>query len=94
MIPSRVFFVEEESLAAMAPRVVLDFVTAEPFRPFRMHMASGRTFEVGHPEMVRVGRSSVSVHMRPESEPTTAERWQVVSLMLLESIELLEESAR
>jgi hypothetical protein len=71
----------------LAPRVVLDFVTAEPFRPFRMHMASGRTFDVGHPEMVRVGRSSVTVHMRPEGEPAMAERWQEVSLMLLESIE-------
>jgi hypothetical protein len=71
----------------LAPRVVLDFVTAEPFRPFRMHMASGRTFEVGHPEMVRVGRSSITVSMRPEGEAGTAERWQEVSLMLLESIE-------
>jgi hypothetical protein len=78
----------------LAPRIVLDFVTAEPFRPFRMHMASGRTFEVGHPEMVKVGRSSVTVHMRPEGESATAERWQEVSLMLLESIEPLEVPAR
>ena len=78
----------------LAPRIVLDFVTAEPFRPFRMYMASGRTFEVGHPEMVRVGRSSVTVHMRPEGDPGTAERWQEVSLMLLESIEPLEAGAR
>lgn len=78
----------------LAPRIVLDFVTAEPFRPFRMYMASGRTFEVGHPEMVRVGRSSVTVHMRPDGELSAAERWQEVSLMLLESIEPLEVQAR
>jgi hypothetical protein len=78
----------------LAPRIVLDFVTAEPFRPFRMHMASGRSFEVGHPEMVRVGRSSVTVHMRPEGEDSSVERWQEVSLMLLESIEPLEAHAR
>ena len=71
----------------LAPRVVLDFVTAEPSRPFRMHVASGRTFDVGHPEMVRVGRSSMSVHMKPEGDSAPAERWQEVSLMLLESIE-------
>ena len=74
----------------LAPRIVLDFVTAEPFKPFRMYMASGRTFEVGHPEMVRVGRSSVTVHMKPEVDTSTSERWQEVSLMLLESIEPLE----
>ena len=78
----------------LAPRIVLDFVTAEPFRPFRMHMASGRMFEVGHPEMVRVGRSSVTVHMRPEGESSTAERWREVSLMLLESIETQEAMTR
>ena len=78
----------------LAPRIVLDFVTAEPFRPFRLHVASGRTFEVGHPEMVRVGRSSVTVHSRSADESSTAERWREVSLMLLESIEPLEASAR
>ena len=62
----------------LAPRVVLDFVTAEPFRPFRMYMASGRTFEVGHPEMVKVGRSSVTVYLKPEGDSTSAERWQEV----------------
>jgi hypothetical protein len=78
----------------LTPRVVLDFVTAEPFRPFRMYMASGRTFEVAHPEMVRVGRSSLTVHLRPESETSRADRSQEVSLMLLETIEPLEVQAR
>ena len=78
----------------LAPRIVLDFVTAEPFRPFRMHVASGRIFEVGHPEMVRVGRSSVTVHLKPEGDQAAGERWQEVSLMLLESIEPVEAAAR
>lgn len=78
----------------LAPRIVLDFVTAEPFRPFRMDMASGRAFEVGHPEMVRVGRSSVTVHKRPEGDSDHSERWQEVSLMLLEWVEPLEAPVR
>lgn len=78
----------------LAPRIVLDFVTAEPFRPFRMYMASGRTFDVGHPEMVRVGRSSITVHMRPDGDSADTERWQEVSLMLLESLEPLESNVR
>jgi hypothetical protein len=68
---------------------MIDFVSAEPFRPFRIHIASGRTFEIGYPEMIRVGRSSVTVYSRPESGPE-ADRWQEVSLMLLESVEPLE----
>ena len=74
----------------ISPRVMIDFVSAEPFRPFRIHMASGRTFEIGHPEMIRVGRSSVTVYSRPESGPDQPDRWQEVSLMLLESVEPLE----
>ena len=76
----------------LTPRTVIDFVTSEPFRPFRMHMASGRTFEVAHPEMVKVGRSSVTVYARPD-EASQSERWQEVSLMLLESIEPLESKS-
>ncbi len=53
-------------------------------------MASGLTFDVPHPEMIQVGRSSVTVYAKPEEESTTVERWQAVSLMLLESIEPLE----
>ena len=74
----------------LSPRVMIDFVTAEPFRPFRMHMASGRTFEVRHPEMVKVGRSSVTVHAPPEGNDEHPERWQEVSLMLLESVDPLD----
>jgi len=69
---------------------MIEFVSAEPFRPFRIHMASGRPFEIGHPEMIKVGRSSVTVYSRPESGPDEADRWQEVSLMLLESVEPLE----
>ena len=34
----------------LTPQTVLGFVKAEPFRSFRIHLASGRTFDVRHPE--------------------------------------------
>lgn len=74
----------------LTPRSMLDIVTAEPFRPFRMHMASGRSFEIDHPEMIKIGRSSVTVYARPHGQDDEAERWQEVSLMLLGSVEPLE----
>ncbi len=40
--------------------------------------------------MIRVGRSSVTVYSRPDSGPDQPDRWQEVSLMLLESVEPLE----
>ena len=45
----------------MTPGEVLGHVTAEPFRPFRIHTASGRIFEVRHPEVVRVGRTTLTL---------------------------------
>lgn len=74
----------------ITPRMMVDFVFAEPFRAFRIHMASGRTFEIRHPEMIKVGKSSVTVYGRPASERDNNNPWQEVSLMLLESIEPLE----
>lgn len=71
-------------------RTVLDFITAEPFRPFRLNMASGRSFQIDHPEMIEVGKSSLTVYGRPESSEESTDRWHRVSLMLLESIEPLE----
>jgi hypothetical protein len=32
-----------------------DSVTAEPFRPFRIKMASGQSFDIRHPEMILSG---------------------------------------
>jgi hypothetical protein len=73
----------------LTPRAMVEFVSAEPFQPFRLHMASGRVFDIVHPEFIKVGRSSVTVYMPPDGAPGAADRWQEVSLMLLESVEPL-----
>jgi hypothetical protein len=74
----------------VTPRTVLDFIAAEPFRPFRIQIASGRTFKIEYPEMIKLARSSVAVYSRPEDNSNQAERWQNISLTLLESVEPLE----
>ena len=73
---------------------ILDFITAEPFRPFRMHLSSGRTFEVSHPEMVWVGRTMVTVASKLEGERCAVNPWHQVPLTLLESIEPRESPGR
>jgi hypothetical protein len=74
----------------LTPRTMIDFVSAEPFRAFRMHMAGGRTFDIRHPEVIKVGRSSVTVYRRPDDAANQAEHWHEISLMLLESVEPLD----
>ena len=74
----------------MTPRKVVEYVTAEPFRPFRMKMASGQSFDIRHPEMILVGRSSVRVYTVTDEEEN--EKWHDVPLMLMETIEPIDVS--
>jgi hypothetical protein len=41
----------------MRPEDLLAYVKAAPFRPFRVVMNNGKTYDVRHPEFVKVGRS-------------------------------------
>ena len=36
-------------------------VKEQPFRPFRLNMASGKTFEIRHPEMIKVSKTFLVV---------------------------------
>jgi hypothetical protein len=74
----------------MTSRKVHDHVAAEPFRPFRMRMASGQSFDIRQPEMILVGRSSVRVYTVAGEEEN--EKWHDVSLMLMETIEPIDVS--
>ena len=75
----------------MAPTDVLAYTRATPFRPFRMVLNSGKTYEVRHPEMVHVTVGAV-VYFHGEPEDP-AERWETVSLTLLQNIELMNVKA-
>lgn len=74
----------------MTPQSVLNYVKAKPFRPFQIHMASGETFDVRHPEMVRVGRSSLMLFTLVNDDPELFDRWETISLMLMERISQLD----
>ncbi len=45
----------------MRPNDILELLRAQPFRPFRLSLSDGREFEVRHPEMAMVGRSTVHI---------------------------------
>ena len=74
---------------------IASYVGAEPFRPFRSTTAGGRTFEIRHPEMIQVGRTTMTIFTFLSNEPEKVNERQVeVSLLLTESIEPLEAAAR
>jgi hypothetical protein len=75
--------------SASANRLV-NYVTAEPFRSFRINLTGGDTFEIRRPEMVQVGRTTATIFtwMSDDAEDQK-EREREISIILIESIEPL-----
>jgi len=69
---------------------LLTWIRAEPFVPFRIRLNSGREFEIRHPEMLRVGRTTVNIYSFAGEPMDPYERLQMVSLLLIESVEALD----
>jgi hypothetical protein len=69
---------------------VLDYVRAEPFRPFRIHMASGRTLEIRHPELVKVLKNYILIFKAGGDTADVPDEFDSVSLLLIESISHVE----
>ena len=74
----------------LTSQTVLSYVKAEPFRPFLIHMASGRTFEVRHPEMIKVLKSYFLVFSSVGDATELPDQFESASPMLAESISHLE----
>ena len=45
---------------------IREFTRRQPFEPFRLTLTDGRTYEVRHPDLIMVGRSTVVVGLPPE----------------------------
>lgn len=65
-----------------------EYLVPEPFRPFRIRMTSGQEYDIRHPEMILVGKTSTRVYIAtdPEANP----RWHDLSMLLIESVEPLD----
>jgi hypothetical protein len=74
----------------MTKQTMRGYVRAEPFWPFRLHLVSGRTFDVRHPEMIKVLQSTILVFNAAEDSQDLTDEWETVSLMLIEAISHLE----
>jgi hypothetical protein len=82
----------ERTLTMLSSQEVMRYVKAEPFRPFRIHMASGRTFDIRHPEMVRVGKASLVIFTFVSENPEIYDNWDTVGLLLIETISHLDSA--
>ena len=71
-----------------------ELLARRPFKPFRLVMSSGQTYDVRHPEMIKILKSSVLVFESNGDGSDLPDEWESVSLMLTESISHLETAAR
>ena len=53
----------------MRPEDIRDFVQRRPFQPFRMTLTDGRSYEIRHPELAMVGRSTVAIGLPAADDP-------------------------
>jgi hypothetical protein len=76
----------------MLPTDILAYTRAVPFRPFRIVLNSGKSYDVRHPEMVRVTLSTVLYFYASDPEGP-AERWETISLSLIQNIVHIDTAA-
>ena len=69
---------------------IFEYVDAEPFRPFRIQMVSGRKFDIRHPENIRVGENAVVVFEYQSENERIFERFKMLGLSAIESIERID----
>jgi len=78
----------------MRPEDIREFIKHQPFQPFRMTLTDGRTYDVLHPELAMVGRSTVSIGVpRPGDPEPVYDRLVMISLLHIMQIEPLESVA-
>ena len=69
-----------------------DLLAQRPFRPFRLVMSSGSTYEVRHPEMALLTRSDMLIGVGETDEGVPAE-FRICSLLHVASIEPINSAA-
>ncbi len=73
----------------ITPRQLRDLITAEPFRPFRIHLSDGSHFDVTNHDMAIVERSTVDIGVNRD-EDGVAERLVRCAILHIVKLEDLE----
>jgi hypothetical protein len=65
-----------------------NLLATKPFRPFRLVMSSGESYEVRHPEMAMLTRTDILVGVDVDDDNVPAE-FKICSLLHVTSVEPL-----
>ena len=77
----------------MRQQEVQDVLRKEPFQPFRIHLSNGETYDVRHPELALLTRSSVHVVV-PSSDQKDTDRVVQCDLLHVAVMEPIDGASR
>ena len=75
----------------MTVQTFRDLLTQRPFRPFRLVMSSGQTYDIRHPEMALLTRTDILVGIDADEDDVPA-RFNICSLLHVVTVEPLSEA--
>ena len=66
----------------------------EPFRPFRLHLVSGKEFVVSSPNDAHMLQDAVMVFERRRPDSERHDKYHVIDLLNIERVEVLPSSGK
>ena len=76
----------------MTAQTFRDLLAERPFRPFRLVMSSGQTYEVRHPEMAMLMRTDILVGI-DEADDGLPSRYKICSYLHVTAVEPVNSTA-
>ncbi len=77
----------------MSPEALNTLLKAVPFRPFRITMVNGKTYDVRHPEMLLLTRRDAFLSVRDNADAEFADRVIAIGLAVVENATPIETLA-
>lgn len=74
----------------MRPEDLLLWLRAAPFRPFRIWLVSGRSYDIRHPERVRLTRTTAHIYFSNGEPDGPYEHMEMIGLVLIERVEPID----
>lgn len=73
----------------MRAEELTEILRRQPFAPFRIHLTTGQTYDIRHPELVWVRRQCADIALDPDPKTGVIEHSDRVSLLHVVRIEEL-----
>lgn len=77
----------------MTVQTFRDLLSERPFRPFRLVLSSGQSYEVRHPEMALLTKTDILVGTDAEPDGVPA-RFKICSMLHVTAVEPLETASK